>query len=215
MAYNDLVDDIRDALGVTSAHDVTVSAALRRVVRQLLRNYNFPKSVIRYETPVFAVGARSAALPTECGKIKNVRLVDRRVTPYLYKRLRRREEGVIPYVSGPEAYYIEGGLIYLDTALPEAGHVVELWYQTLDPALVETWMSTEYEDVLFHFAAFEAAPLVRKPELQQAFGQAMQVDIQILGPFLHELEWGDMDLTYEHTPAFRERYPANVSGAVG
>lgn len=217
-AYADLVPDVREALGVGSAKDSVVQAGLERNARYLLRNYNFPESLTYYASSTLADSATGFALPVApaaVGKIKAVRLKLTSESPPLYKRLRRREESVLPTEGGPIYWYRLGANIAFDTPLVRnpvsETYVGELWYQTVSIATAESWLSDTYRDCLFHRTAYELAPLLRKPEAQQVFSALWQEDQVILASYLNELEFQDLDLRLgEHeVPALIERYPAH------
>jgi len=211
MAYGDILQDLREGLAVSSSYDGRLMRGISNASRSLLRAYNFREALRRTTIPILA-NASSFTLPPDCGKIKAVRLKTIEAnTPY-YKRLRRREEGTLPYYNGPTFYWVEGMACLLDTPMPSdaVGYDVELWYQTDDPVVVESWMSTRYPDVLEHKAGAEQAIKLRKTEAFQLYSQLWQEDVAILGRYIPEIEFGDMDLSMgeTHREMVSERYPA-------
>lgn len=211
MTYASLTPTVREALAVSSAHDTVIQASIRRSASYMLKHYNFPKSVVRFTSPSIPIGATNVLLPVGFGKIKAVRLALRAggVAPE-FKHLHRCEEGTLPYVDGPAAYWIEGQELVLDTPMPEAGLVLEVWYQTINIDLAEVWLTTDYSDNLFNLSCVRAAPMVRKPEAQAIFSPLWAEDMQILAVFLNELEFNGMDLRMGSSSGtgFTERYPS-------
>lgn len=211
MAYADLLDNIREALGVTSAHDASLTAAITRNARFLLRNYNFRESVRRATTQNLALNAVTVGLPADAGKVKAVRLRYIHTGGTLYKRLRRMEEGSLPQRTevGPMYYWFEPPNIHLDTPMPETGYDLEVWYQSTDPAINEAWLSTTFADVLTHRTIYELAPTKRKPEAMQVYNALWQEDLVVLANYLAELEFGDLEMKMGgDSHAYRERYPS-------
>jgi len=211
MAYGDILQDLREGLAVSSSYDGRLMRGISNAARSLLRAYNFREALRRTTIPILA-GASSFTLPPDCGKIKAVRLVVVEGGTTLYKRLRRREEGTLPYYNGPMFYWVESMSCLLDTAMPSnaVGYNVELWYQTDDPVVAESWLSTRFPDVLEHKAGSEQAIKLRKTEAFQLYAQLWQEDVAILGRYIPEIEFGDMDLSMGDTQREQvlERYPA-------
>lgn len=210
--YGDLVQELRDGLAVSSEFDGRLQRGIVSAAKSLLRTYNFPLSV-RKAVAVIAASANTIALPADAGKIKAVRLIVNEGGTTLYKRLRRREEGTLPYHAGPVFYYTEGQFVVLDTPMPTdaVGYSSEVWYQTNDPAQAETWLSTTFGDVLEHRAGQELALKLRKSEAFTIYDGLWQQDVAILGRYLPELEFGDMDLSMGdiHRGVSMDRYPSS------
>lgn len=210
MPYSDIVPDLLDALALGAGAEPRVLRAVKRNVRYLLRNYNFPKSLVHYTTLALAIDIVSIALPAGAGKVRAVRLLDDYSDPTgvpLYKVLRRREVTLVRSIDGPNEYMLEGSTLLLDTPLPEAGPKVEIWYQTTDPDAVETWMAEEFHDVLFHRTGYELSPLEGKPETQQVFQPLWADDQLVLAKYLNELEFEGMDIqALPRRSGFVERY---------
>lgn len=211
--YADLVPDIREALGISTAHDSSIMRGLTRNARYLLRNFNFRESVRRSAALPLALNATSFPTPVDAGKIKAVRIRQLSGTAYLYKRLRRREEGQLPQRAevGPVFYWYEPPIVRLDTPVPETGIDAEVWYQSTDPAWAEPWLSSTYGDVLTHRVIYEMAPTKRKPEAMQIYSAIWQEDLTVLANYLQEIEFEDLEMRMggdEPRPGF-ERYPSN------
>lgn len=211
MAYGDILQDLREGLAVSSSYDGRLMRGISNAARSLLRAYNFREALRRTTIPILA-NASSFTLPDDCGKIKAVRLITVEGGSTLYKRLRRREEGTLPYYGGPTFYWVEGMACLLDTPMPHdaVGYNIELWYQTDDPLIAETWMSSRFPDVLEHRAGSEQALKLRKTEAFQIYSQLWQEDVAILGRYIPEIEFGDLDMSMgeNNREVGLERYPA-------
>lgn len=212
MAYGDILQDLREGLAVSSSYDGRLMRGINNAARSLLRAYNF-RDALRRTTVGVLPGTRDFELPLDCGKIKSVRLYVIEGATTSYKRLRRREEGTLPYYGGPTFYWIEDGKGLMDTPLPNdaVGYYAEIWYQTDDPVIAEPWLTRKFPDVLEHKAGAEQAIKLRKTEAFQLYAQLWQEDVAILGRYIPELEFGDMDLSMGEVnrEVVSERYPAN------
>ncbi len=212
MAYGDILQDLREGLAVSASYDARLMRGINNAARSLLRAYNFRDALRRSNTDL-QPGMRDFALPLDCGKIKSVRMYVEEGGTTSYKRLRRREEGTLPYYNGPTFYWVEGGYGLMDTPMPRdaIGYRMEIWYQTDDPVIAEPWMTHKFPDVLEHKAGAELAIKLRKTEAFQLYAQLWQEDVAILGRYIPELEFGDMDLSMGEVnrELVSERYPAN------
>lgn len=210
--YGDILEELRDGLAVSSSFDARLLRGVKNAARTLLRAYNFRESVRKATIPIGA-STGTFALPVDAGKVKVVRLTVLEGGTRLWKRLRRREEGTLPYEGGPMFYSIEGMLGVLDTPLPADafGYDVEVWYQSNDPDYCEVFLSTTFKDVLEHKAGQELALKMRKSEAYQIYNSLWEQDVAILGRYLPELEFGDLDLSMgdTHRETVQDRYPAS------
>jgi hypothetical protein len=211
MAYGDILQDLREGLAVSASYDGRLMRGITNAARSLLRAYNFREALRRSDVIVHQ-GQGNFELPLDAGKIKAVRLYVNEGGTTSYKRLRRREEGTLPYYNGPTFYWIEGGKGLMDSPLPHdaVGYRVEIWYQTDSPEIAEPWLSTKYADVLEHKAGSEQAIKLRKTEAFSLYSQLWQEDVAILGRYIPELEFGDMDLSMgdRQREQVLDRYPA-------
>ena len=211
MAYGDILQDLREGLAVSASYDGRLMRGISNAARTLLRAYNFREALRRGHATMMP-GLRSFALPADCGKIKAVRLVTEEAGNTLYKRLRRREEGTLPYYGGPSYYWVEAGYGLMDTPMPHdaLNYQMEIWYQSDDPVFAESWLSTKFADVLEHKAGHEQALKLRKTEAFQIYNQLWQEDVAILGRYMPEIEFGDYDLSMGdgQRELVSERYPA-------
>jgi len=211
-AYGDILQDLREGLAVSASYDARLMRGIKNAARTLLRAYNFRESLRRFTTNVLP-GNHTFTLPLDFGKVKSVRLITVEGGTTLYKRLRRREEGTLPYINGPSFYWIESDRGMMDTPMPmdAINYQAEIWYQTDDPDFAEAWMSKKYPDVLEHRAGSELAIKLRKNEAFQIYSALWQEDVAILGRYIPELEFGDMDLSMgdRQREVVSERYPAS------
>jgi hypothetical protein len=211
MAYGDILQDLREGLAVSSSYDGRLMRGISNAARTLLRAYNFRESLRRADVAVLP-NSRSFTLPADTGKIKSVRLYVVEGGTTSYKRLRRREEGTLPYYNGPSFYWLEAGIGLMDSPLPidAVGYRMEVWYQSDDPVFAEPWLSTKFADVLEHKAGTEQSLKMRKTEAFQIYNALWQEDIAILGRYMPEIEFGDMDLSMgdRQREQVLERYPA-------
>lgn len=218
MTYTSVSEDVREALGVASANDALILKGVKRAGRYLLRNFNFPDSLVFYETDALAAGSQEIDLEFGTGKVLGVRLkyVEGSDDP-LYKNLARREHAVLPYQGGPAAFWRTEQSLKLDSQLDPDGvdsgdYTLEIWYQTVDLGVAETWLTCNYEDAMFHLSAMYCAPLVHKPELLQTYAALWQHSEGMLAVYLNELEWEHYDLRMGNSEPvlLPERYPASV-----
>ena len=211
MAYGDILQDLREGLAVSASYDGRLMRGITNAARSLLRAYNFREALRRADVAMLP-NTRNFVLPPDAGKIKSVRMYINEGGTFSYKRLRRREEGTLPYYNGPTFYWIEGGQGLMDSPMPHdaVGYRMEVWYQTDDPVVAEPWLSTKYADVLEHKAGAEQAIKLRKTEAFQLYSALWQEDVAILGRYIPELEFGDMDLSMGDTQReyVLDRYPA-------
>lgn len=209
--YGDILEELRDGLKVTAEYDGRLLKAVKRNARGLLRAYNFREAVRKAVVPI-AAGASSFALPADAGKVKVVMLTTVDGGTTLYKVLRRRTEELIPVYAGPSFYRIEASTFFLDQPMPvdAVGYSVLIWYQSVDPDINEAWLSDTYGDALEHRTGREMGLKLNKAEIAQVYAGLWEEDIAILGRYIPELEFNDLDLGLgdQRTVAL-ERYPAS------
>lgn len=210
--FGDLIEELREGLAVSAEHDDSIARGIRAAARQLLKIYNFREAVRRAVVPIAAV-ADNVSLPADVGKIKLVWLTTVENGVKLYKVLKRRGEGQLPTYDGPNFYFTQGQSLFIDQPMPAilaTPYNMEIWYQSIDPDVNESWLSTTYADALEHLAGVKLALKKRKTEAAQIYGQLWQQDTAILARFVAELDFSDMDMGMgepNDTPAL-ERYPA-------
>lgn len=210
--YGEIIEDLREGLAVSAEHDASILRGIRQAARQLLKVYNFREAVRRAVVPI-AASADFVPLPTDIGKIKAVQLTTVENGVKLYKVMRRRGEGMLPTVEGPNFYFTEGANLFIDQPMPSiiaTVYNIEIWYQSDDPDWAESWLSVKYADAIEHLAGVKLALKKRKKEAAEIYGQLWQQDTAILGRFVPELEFSDMDLAMgePNNGVLLERYPA-------
>lgn len=197
MSVDALVPEVRGALAVSASYDdEKIPALIRRTINRLLRDYHFPKAVKRQDTVDLAEGAYSFTLPAGFKKELEIRLYDpvgkAWTDPFV-----KREKFQLPYPSGaPHFYWLEGTTLVLDTplAVSYAGFTSFLWYESMDSASNEDWMTTDFPDAVLYLSVVRGCAEFRKPEVMQAFGPLWQDEQQSLAIYLNELEWNNADI---------------------
>lgn len=187
---------VREALGVSSSYDtVTIPAGIRRAIAFMLRTWSFPSALTRVNVPI-ALNEVGVALPaTGVGKIRAVRLSN---GAGLYKRLRRTLIGELPYSGlGPEYYWQEGNTLLFDSAMPEAGHSVDVWYNSTNVDAADAWITADFEDIVFTLSTMRLAAQLRKPEVYGVFAPAWQEMIPTLAQYLNEVEFNDLAINMQ------------------
>jgi len=211
MAYGDILQDLREGLAVSASYDGRLMRGITNAARSLLRAYNFREALRRSNVTLFP-NNHTFELPEDCGKIKAVRMYTVEGGTTLYKRLRRREEGTLPYHGGPTFYWTEAGKGLMDSPMPAdaTNYRMEIWYQSDDPVWAESWLSKRFPDVLEHKSGSELSLKLRKSEAFQIYSALWNEDVAILGRYMPEIEFGDMDLSMGDTQRslVSDRYPA-------
>lgn len=202
---------VRKALAVSTTYDTDLEDAVKDGAQTLLRNYNFPKSVVHGEY-LLDNPSTGVQLEIDTGKVLHVRLSVVEDGETLYKILRRREPSALPTgEEGPQFWYQLGEELRFDRALEEDDYTLDVWYLSTDPIANEGWLCNNFADVLFHSGCFNGCPLVGKPDLMGLWQPLMQRDEIGLAIFLNELEFNDLDLRMGNTMVgtFEDRYRAN------
>lgn len=213
MPYGEIVEDLRDGLAVSADNDARIIRGIKQAARQLLKIYNFPKSVQRAVLPI-AAAADSVVLPDDAGKIKAVQLTTVEGGVKLYKILKRRQAGMLPTWQGPNQWEQVGLNLVLDQPMPAViatPYNIEVWYQTLSEDVAEPWLSVDYQDALEHLAGTKLSLKMRKKEAADIYASLWTQDTKILGTLTSELEFNLMDMSMgelgSDMPGL-ERYPA-------
>lgn len=209
--FGDIIEELREGLAVSAEHDASILRGIRQAARQLLKIYNFPKSVRRAVLPILG-SEDSVDLPADLGKVKQVWLTTVENGVKLYKTLKRREEGQLPVYAGPSFYFTEGSKLLLDQPMPAiiaTTYNIEIWYQSNDPDINESWLSTEFQDAIEHLAGVKLSLKKRKEEAAKIYSSLWQQDTVILARYVAELEFSEMDMGMgESSTVALERYPA-------
>lgn len=210
MAYGELIESLREGLAVTAEHDRSILREIKKAARTLLMIYDF-REAVQWITPTIAAGEWGVDLPADAGRIKGVRLSTVENGTTLFKVLKRRGETQLPVYEGPSFYMPQGSYLYLDQMLPlgSVGYYLDIFYQSVDPDVNESWLSTTYEGPLEHLAGSKLALMKRKTEAAQIYNALWQQDTVILARYVAENQFSDMDMGMGETSAVSmERYPA-------
>jgi hypothetical protein len=224
----ELVPSIRQALAISADYDaVTIPAAVRRVMKRLLRDYNFPKSIQMLELSAVP-GASSFGMPASYKRLLQVRWVEyeANVPASWSDPLHRRESFVMPTradaVSGglnttvglATHYWVQGLLLKINNAVPSfvTGHDtrLQIYFQSMQiDEATEAWMLADMEDLIHTYTCVRLAMELRKMEAYQAFSSMLGQDLQSIAIFSNELEWEGVEMTMHQADNNRlmERYP--------
>lgn len=188
-----LVPVVREALGVSSSYDATsIPAGIRRAIVFMLRSWTFPQALVAANV-VITINTNLVLLPTVgVGKIHTVRLKD--ASGEMHKRLRRTLIGETAVHTGPEYYWQEGNRIVLDTKITEAGYSADVWYNSINVDSADSWITADFEDIVFTLSVMRLAQDLRKPEVNAAYATIWQEQIPTLAQYLNEVEYNDMDI---------------------
>jgi len=206
-----LVPKVRKALSVSASYDdEDIPDLIRRCILRLLRDYHFPKSVVRTAYTPLALNQTTFALPA--GFKKDLRLQFFNPADNSYSEpLRKRDGFCLPDSRGyPRYYWLEGANIVIDTPLTGGweANTCLLWAENTLVSLHENWFTEDFEDLLFIFAALRGAVEYQKPEAAQLYGALWNDDRTSLAIYANELEFGNVEmLMNEAHPRPTERYP--------
>ena len=204
MALVDLVERVRSALSVSADYDAQIEAGIKSAGRRLLRDYNFPKQIVKLTYPLVAAGSQYLALPADFKKPLGVRLSQfEEATTFWSEPLTRAEAFKLPSPDGvPRHYWVEGTNLWFDTAMPQDGLDVVLWYQSASWDDNAAWLLADQEDTLFYFAMTRLAPEMRKKEVFEVFAPLWSDERQSLAIYLNELEWDDVTILMREPQAY-------------
>jgi hypothetical protein len=200
MSVADLVPRVREALGISASYEAEIIPALiRRQIGRLLRDYNFPKQIVRVEFPVTDPTAQTFVLPAGFKKELAVHIFDPRTT--LWSEPLKKREGMVPQTFEPDYYWLQGGSLQLNTPMGPNGVGMKLvvFFQSMDPVLNEDWMTEDFEDVVFTLSVYRGSIEQRKPDVGAAFGQLWKEDQASLAIYVNELEFSNLDMIQRET----------------
>lgn len=203
---------VRKALGVSQSYDdEDIPALIRRCIVRLLRDYHFPKSVVRQSFPL-VLGQQSVALAEGFKKDLGIRFYN--PNDFTWSEPLSKADGFrLPQDRGHAAYYwLEGELLYLDTPITNGWEVttLELWFESTLVSLHENWFTADFEDLLFCYTVFRGSTEYRKPEVAKIFGPLWADDRASLAVYVNELEFSNISVEMkERRPVPIERYPTS------
>ena len=211
MSVDALVPEVRGALAVSSSYDdEKIPALIRRCINRLLRDYHFPKAVKRQDFLNLPLNANSFGLPVGFKKELEFRLYDP-VSGTYSDPLVKRERFQLAYPSGaPHYYWLQGTTLMIDTPLNASytGFSGFLWYESMDTASNEDWMTTDFPDAVFYLSVVRGCAEFRKPEVMQTYAPLWQDEQTSLAIYLNELEWNNSQINMKEARGWpAERYP--------
>lgn len=207
-----MVPLVRSALGVSSSFDdEKIPDLIRRTINRLLRDYHFPKAVLKEEFTNLLLNSKEFTLPDGFKKELEFRLYNPGDSSWT-DPVKKKERFQLPYPSGsPYYYWLEGTKLILDTALDASrvGHTAVLWYESMDSLLNEDWLCNDFPDSVMYFSIVRGAAEFRKPEVASTYGPLWIDERESLSTYLAELEWNNTEIYQrEARPVVGERYPA-------
>lgn len=216
-----LAQKVRGALAVSSEYEgTTIPDGIRRVMRRLLRDYNFPKSIKRiYANGDTTLGQVAYPAPEGMKRPLEVRFFNPADNTYS-RRLERREGFALPYTPEDENdafgryYWLEGMNIVVDTPASAAAAAANIrmlvWYQSMKlDAETEVWMMDDMEDLIFSSACMRLGAELRKTEAAQAFASLVGEEMQSIAIYANELEWNGVEVMMREPRGLPSpRYPA-------
>lgn len=214
MSVDALVPRVRKALGVSASYDdEEIPALIRSAINRLLRDYNFPKSVMRFEIPNTFLNTQEITLPAGFKRELAVQFTNPAAVPQTWSEPLEKKEGFqLPYPSGyPHFYWLEGQKLWLDTPTPAdmVGYTFQLFYQSMLPEDNEDWITVDFEDSVRILSIVRGAMDYRKPDVLQGYSALWSDERESLAIYLNELEWNNVRVNMrEARPAAAERYPA-------
>ena len=213
MSVAALVPKVRKAVGVSSSYDdEDIPDLIRRCIKRLLRDYHFPKSVVKVEYDSLTLGQQEFELPAGFKKELRVQFYDGTgTTPTWSDPLQKRDGFVLPQSRGYARYYwLVGNNLVIDTPLKDGWEdtTLQLWAESVDVTTHEGWFTEDFEDLLFIFASLRGAVEYQKSEQAQLYGALWEEDKTSLAVYANELEFGNLNMQLNE-PRERpiERYP--------
>lgn len=211
MSVDALVPDVQSALAVNSSYaDEKIPALIRRTITRLLRDYHFPKAVLREDYTNLFLNSQEFTLPDGFKKELEFRLYDPVSLAYT-DPLKKRERFQLPYPDGsPTFYWLQGTKLIIDTPLDASrvGFSAFLWYESMSAALNEDWLTEDFPDAVIYFSAVRGAAEFRKPEVMQIYAPLWDDEKTSLAIYTAELEWNNADIRMREPAGYpSERYP--------
>lgn len=212
MAVDVMVPLVRSALAVSSSYDdEKIPDLIRRTINRLLRDYHFPKAVQRYDFNNIMLDTQEFLLPEGFKKELEFRLFDP-VGLAWSEPLVKRERFQLPYPDGsPHFYWLQGTKLVIDTPFDfdRVGWSAYLYYESMDAATNENWLTIDFPDAVFYFSVVRGAAEFRKSEVAQVYSQLWADERESLAIYLNELEWNNAEIRMKEPRGFpRDRYPA-------
>lgn len=211
-----LVERIRQGLSLDQSYSAEIIPfCLQRQVKRLLRDYNFPWSIVVEMYSGLVADQQEYVLPAGFRKELMVTFYDTELKCHTAPLLKREGFQHPPEDGSPRYYWQTGNSIWTDLLLPvdETDNTeLWLWYQSLDYAANIPWMIERFEDALYTVVMFRLAAELGKQEIAQTFGTLWADDRTALAIYLNELEFDNMEFVQRETrrPSL-DRYPGASS----
>lgn len=213
MSVDALVPRVRKALGVSSSYDTDdIPALIRGTINRLLRDYNFPKSVLRTDFTNLLLNSQEYTLPAGFKRELAVQFYDPIKVEWSDPLL--KSEGFRrPYPDTyPHHYWLQGLKLITDNKLPSdmVGYTLQLYYQSMLATANEDWITVDFEEAVRIFSVMRGAAEYRKPEIATIYMALWTDERESLAIYLNELEWNNTQIMMrEAREAPAERYPAS------
>lgn len=213
MSVAALVPRVREALGVSTSYDAeTIPALIRRCIKRLLRDYHFPKALVKETFTPLAEGDFEFDLPSGFKKEYLVNFYDSADDGSWSDPLLKSEGFRLPEPEGYVAahYWLEGTKLLISTPITseQTTLTLQLYYESWDVDTHEDWFTEDFEDVLFYYSVLKGAAEMRKPEVLQAFAALWEDERTSLAIYANELQFDSLEMRAREPRGWnRERYP--------
>lgn len=193
MTRDELIEDAREALGVSSSWDAKIKRKLDDSVRYFLRNWNFPRAGEIVKRNSLNSGTKEILMTSPSKRIMLVQLQDNRSPGQtFYKNFQRSSGFRLPHARDqgvPGWWWTIGDRIIFEQGLPESGLDIWVYRQHLDPSLGLEFMLEEIPDALLIHLVYTNAPGWRKTEAAQAYAPLWAEQVKSLAIYANELEF--------------------------
>jgi len=208
----DLVPVVRSALGVDASYDaVVIPRLLNRAINRLLRDYHFPKSVVRTDFSNLSPGDKEFVLPAGFKKELLVHFRDN-ARDMWSEPMKKREAFQLPNASGaPYYYWLQGNSLVLDTPVSSEMNDFDLhvYHESMSPTVNEAWITEDFPSAVEYRAILQGGGEIRKPEVSQTYTPLWADERESLAIYLNELEWSNVEMFQRESAMYTtERYPA-------
>lgn len=216
VTLEDFCITLADRLRVDDSYLTTdLPASVRRLVKKLLRDYHFPKSIRKSIWSDVPADTQSYTLPSDFKKPLLLCFMDRTDAdaPAFSEPLARREGFVRARTDGAPAYYwLEGVNLWTDISVPDNSPNTDLIlvYESNDVEYNLGWLLDDYEDVVFSYCMSRLSAELNKTELLQTWTALWGDDRVSLAIYQNELEFEGMEIM-QRPATMRDskgRYPA-------
>lgn len=225
-----LTPRVREALGVSNSYDAEIiPAGIRRAVKKLLRDYNFPKSIRHTlyaldisgfppDYPAVAMQPGQSLFPIPPAMKRELMLswvtLDSNLVPDSWSDPLKKLEGFRApnrECERGEFYWHDGANIRVDRPFGDSegqNGGLSLTYQSWDVLDNEKWMLEDYDDIIFTLSVYRMSSEMRKAEVKAAYQDLWAEDVTALAVYVNELEYDGLYMM-QREPRYNtaERYP--------